>query len=101
MERCLACEMLVGMPSTVQPHTNLERLGTGIFGTPRKPVKHYVQYRCKTCGAWLHQNTRQGSPAGMWSACESSVPAVAIREDLVPGLDWKSAAEAASPRRLR
>jgi hypothetical protein len=80
MERCLACETLIGRASTVPPHEKLQCSGSGVFGTPKTPITRYVQYRCTSCGCWMKQNTSNGSPAGLWSACESSIPAEPVPE---------------------
>lgn len=69
MNRCFACETLVGMPSSVTPHASLQRIREDIVSTPTATVTRYVQYCCNVCGSWIHQNTLEGSPAGLWSAC--------------------------------
>lgn len=67
MKPCNACRELAGQPSGSPPHENLRREGTGVFGTPREPIRRYVRYRCGVCGSWLRQNTAYGSPAEVWS----------------------------------
>ena len=67
MDPCIACRKLAGQFSAVRPHENLHMEGTGVFGTPHRPIRRYVQYRCTSCGSWLRQNTADGSPAGLWS----------------------------------
>jgi hypothetical protein len=93
MEACLACQALVGMPSRLLPHRDLLRVGTGVFGTPQKPIARYVQYRCRSCGTWLNQNTEEGSPAGIWSAC--GLAAAQIHESKSLAVDARRAAAAA------
>ena len=68
MNRCFACDTLVGMPSTVTPHASLQRIRAEVVGPPAHTVTRYVQYRCNVCGSWIHQNTLDGSQAGLWSA---------------------------------
>jgi hypothetical protein len=84
MERCLACETLIGRASTVPPHEKLVRTGAGVFGTPKSPIRRYVLYRCTSCGCWMKQNTSHGFPAGLWWECESSVPAPQVHLPQVP-----------------
>ena len=67
MNPCEACKALAGRPSSEPPHGDLSAAGTGIFGSPTEPSKHYDQYRCTVCGNWLHRNTPLGSPPGIWS----------------------------------
>jgi hypothetical protein len=71
MSRCFACETLVGMPSSVAPHASLQLIEAPIVGVPGNPFTHYLQYLCSVCGSWFHQNDLEGSPPGLWSACES------------------------------
>lgn len=93
MEACPACQALVGMPSMHPPHRDLLRVGTGVFGTPQKPIARYVEYRCRSCGTWLNQNTAEGSPAGIWSAC--GLAAAQIQESKNSAVDARRAAAAA------
>lgn len=67
MEVCNACHFLNGRPSSTPPHPLLRLAGSGVFGTPARPVTRYLQCRCDDCGAWLHQNTDAGTPAERWS----------------------------------
>ncbi len=91
MGRCLACQTLIGRTSLADPHEHLQRAGMGVFGTPRHPVTRYVQYRCTSCGSWLHQNTWEGSPPGLWSASGSNVPSIPANEH-DSRTDWRRAA---------
>jgi hypothetical protein len=95
MKACLACQMLVGNQSEVPPHEDLQRVGSGVFGTPQKPIARYIQYRCRSCGSWLNQNTDEGSPAGVWSGCGLHPAAAQIRESETRALDARRAAAAA------
>ena len=74
MNRCFACDTLVGMPSTVNPHASLQRIRAEVVGPPEHTVTRYVQYCCNVCGSCIHQNTLDGSPAGLWSVgrCNSN-----------------------------
>ncbi|CAD6559310.1 hypothetical protein LMG24235_06631 [Paraburkholderia sabiae] len=67
MRLCNSCQKLIGQPASESPHAYLRLQGAGVFGPPSNPVKHYMQYRCTSCGAWLHQNTRAGAPFDRWA----------------------------------
>jgi hypothetical protein len=91
MERCLACETLIGRASTVPPHEKLQCSGAGVFGTPKSPITRYVLYRCTSCGCWLKQNTSNGLPAGLWWECDSRAPVPQVPERKPPDLAWRKA----------
>jgi hypothetical protein len=94
MDPCTACRRLAGQSSEVHPHENLHMEGTGVFGTPHRPIRRYVQYRCNTCGSWLRQNTVDGSPAGLWSVqcaggqLQGTAAEPANGEYASRGVDW-------------
>ena len=83
MNPCKACMTLNGQHSETRPHGDLRLEGTGVFGTPREPIRRYVQSRCHTCGSWLRQNTERGDPAGLWSLQDPSGRASVTRDETV------------------
>jgi hypothetical protein len=85
-----------GMPSA-QPHAGLQLAGTGVFGTPRNPIRRYIQYRCTACGCWMHQNTLAGTPPGAWSVCNSNVPAVELNQRRSASADGQSVTASIGP----
>jgi hypothetical protein len=91
MERCLACETLMGRASTVLPHEKLQCFGSGVFGSPNAPITRYVLYQCTSCGCWMKQNTSDGLPAGLWWTCESSTPVPQVPERKPVDHGWRKA----------
>jgi hypothetical protein len=61
MQICDDCRVLIGKPSSSEPHKSLRRSGVGMWGavgpSGRREVKLHDRFLCSECGAWMYQCT--------------------------------------------